>query len=98
MAAAPGPPPGSQQRTSGKAIAALILGLAGFFYCPIVCSILGIVFGAMARSDVRSDPTLKGGGMATAGLVLGAAWLVVMPIVIVLWGMELVDQIEALDR
>ena len=65
------------QRTSGKAIAALVLGIAGIIIpCVwIVCSTLAIVFGHQGRQDVGRDPTLGGGGMATAGFVLGIVGL-----------------------
>ena len=59
------------QRTSGYAIASLILGIAGFFVFPIVPSILAVVFGRKARDELRRDPTLGGEGLATAGIVLG---------------------------
>jgi hypothetical protein len=59
------------QRTSGYAIASLILGIAGFFVFPIVPSILAIVFGRKARTELSRDPTLGGDGLATAGIVLG---------------------------
>jgi hypothetical protein len=59
------------QRTSGYAIASLILGIAGFFVFPIVPSILAVVFGQKAREELRRDPTLGGDGLATAGIVLG---------------------------
>jgi hypothetical protein len=61
----------SAQRTSGYAIASLILGIAGFFVFPIVPSILAIVFGQKAREEFRRDPTAGGDGLATAGIVLG---------------------------
>ena len=59
------------QRTSGYAIASLILGIAGFVVFPIVPSILAIVFGRKAQTELRRDPTLGGDGLATAGIVLG---------------------------
>ena len=59
------------QRTSGYAIASLILGIAGLFVFPIVPSILAIVFGHKAREDLRRDPAVGGDGLATAGIVLG---------------------------
>jgi hypothetical protein len=59
------------QRTSGYAIASLILGIAGFFVFPIVPSILAVVFGQKAREELRREPTLGGEGLATAGIVLG---------------------------
>jgi hypothetical protein len=59
------------QRTSGYAIASLILGIAGFFVFPIVPSILAVVFGHKARDEIRRNPTLGGDGLATGGIILG---------------------------
>ena len=70
------------QRTSGYAIASLILGIAGFFVFPIVPSILAVVFGPTARDQVRREPTLGGAGLATAGIVLG--WVGIALVAIVL--------------
>ena len=56
-----GPP-----KTSGLAIASLVCSLTflpGF--------IPGIICGHFARRNFRRDPSLKGGGMATAGLIIG---------------------------
>lgn len=63
--------PGAQQRTPGKATAALVLGIIGIFILPIVCSTLAIIFGVQARNEIDADPSLGGRGMATAGMVLG---------------------------
>jgi hypothetical protein len=52
------------ERTSGMAIAALVLGILGI-------SILAIIFGAIGINQTGKDPSLKGKGMAVAGLVLG---------------------------
>lgn len=66
------------QRTSGMAVTALVLGIAGFclwvVFGPLtfVSSILAIVFGALGIAQCNRDPTLGGKGMAIAGLVLGA--------------------------
>lgn len=55
------------QQTNGKAIASLILSLFGI-------SILGVIFGHIASSEIRRSGGRQGGaGMATAGIVLG--WL-----------------------
>jgi hypothetical protein len=70
------------QRTSGYAIASLILGIAGFFVFPIVPSILAVVFGQKAREELRREPTLGGEGLATAGIVLG--WVGIALVAIVL--------------
>jgi Domain of unknown function (DUF4190) len=59
------------QRTSGFAIASLVLGIAGFFVLPLILSILAVVFGNKAREEIRANPGVGGDGLATAGLVLG---------------------------
>ena len=71
------------QRTSGYAIASLILGIAGFFVVPIVPSILAVVFGQKARDELRRDPALGGDGLATAGIVLGWVGIALVAIVLV---------------
>ena len=66
------PPP-----NSGKAIAAMVLGIVGivglcFYGLGLVAAILAVVFGFLARSEVkRSQGALGGAGMAMAGLVTG---------------------------
>jgi hypothetical protein len=61
-----------RQETSGKAIAALILGICGFVVCPLVPSILAIVFATQARTEIEaSRGRLGGAGQAQAGLILG---------------------------
>jgi uncharacterized membrane protein YvbJ len=67
-------------RTSGLAIASLVLGLVGFLINPL--SILAIIFGAVAMSQTGRNHNLKGRGMAIAGLVLGiivaAFWIIIV--------------------
>jgi hypothetical protein len=62
------PPAGG---TSGKAVAALVLGICGF---TLVTALAGIIFGALAIGDVRNK-NLRGKGMAITGIVLSVLWL-----------------------
>ena len=55
-------------RTSGLAIASMVLGILWVYW---IGSILAVIFGHIAISQARKDPTLRGKGMAIAGLVLG---------------------------
>jgi hypothetical protein len=58
--------------TSGKAIAALILGITGLIVCPVICSILALVFGYQGRAEIEGSGGAVGGrGLATAGIVRG---------------------------
>jgi hypothetical protein len=85
------PPPGYPQgawtgyghapSTNGFAVAALVLGLVGWILCGIG-SVLAIVFGFVARDQIRRSQGRQGGsGMATAGIILGfvavAIWLLI---------------------
>jgi hypothetical protein len=59
-------------QTNGLAIASLVCSLAGWF-CFGVGFILGIVFGLIARNQIRnSNGTQTGDGLALAGIILGA--------------------------
>ena len=81
---APPPPPGAgwpgpygqpyggypyapPQRTNGLAIASMVLGILWLYW---IGSILALVFGYMARTQIRQRGE-AGAGMATAGIVLG---------------------------
>jgi hypothetical protein len=57
---------------NGMAIASLILGIAGLTVLPLISSIFAIIFGYMARRDIRQRPSQTSGeGMAKAGIILG---------------------------
>ena len=57
------------ERTNGMAIASLVLGIVWIWW---IGSILALVFGYIARQQIRDSGGLqKGGGMALAGIILG---------------------------
>jgi NADH:ubiquinone oxidoreductase subunit 5 (subunit L)/multisubunit Na+/H+ antiporter MnhA subunit len=57
------------RQTSGMAIASMVLGILWIYWLG---SILALVFGYLAKSDIRrSEKQLEGNGLATAGIVLG---------------------------
>ena len=58
------PPP---RRTNGLAIASMVLGILWLYW---IGSILALVFGYTAKKQIRERGE-AGGGMATAGIVLG---------------------------
>jgi hypothetical protein len=60
------------QTSSGKATAALVLGILGLVFCPLICSVLALVFGYQARNEIdASGGRIDGRGSAKAGIVLG---------------------------
>lgn len=79
-------------RTSGLAIAALVLGILWMFGLG---SFLAVVFGAIAlRTISRSGGAVGGKGMAVAGLVLGIVGMIGATLIVA--GMAAVD--DALDE
>jgi hypothetical protein len=68
--------------TNGLAIASFVLGLVGWIPCG-VGSVIAIVLGFVARSNIRTNGRAQGGdGLAIAGIVLGfvgiALWVLVL--------------------
>jgi hypothetical protein len=57
------------------AVPALVFGILGFFCTPITATV-ALVMANKAKREIANNPTYKGGGMATAGLVLGIIWIV----------------------
>ena len=72
------------KRTEGFAIASLACGIVGFVGVPIVGSILAIVFGAVARKRIASDPDLGGADLARAGTIIGWAGVVLFTVLFVI--------------
>ena len=55
-------------RTNGLAVASLVLGILWIYW---VGSVLALIFGYVAKGQMRADPRQQGAGLATAGIVLG---------------------------
>jgi uncharacterized protein DUF4190 len=70
------------RRTNGLAVASLVCAIAGFlFFIP---AILGIIFGFVARSQIRQSGGTQGGdGLAVAGIIVGFAWVLLFVIVFI---------------
>ena len=68
----PPPMPNVPGKTSGLAITSLVLGILGFFSCGLT-ALFGLVFGIIALIKVKgSGGTLKGDGIALAGIIVSA--------------------------
>jgi hypothetical protein len=68
--------PGAVSREAPGAKQALILGILAFFCCGLVLGPMAIVNANKAKEAIAMDPSLQGGGMATAGMVLGIISLI----------------------
>lgn len=59
-------------KTSGLAVASLILSVASLLFIPFIGAILGLVFGFIAKKDIKdSAGAYEGSKIASAGIVLG---------------------------
>jgi hypothetical protein len=78
-AAAPAAPVARAKR-SGMAIASLILGILGLFSCGIT-ALVGLILGFIARSKIRkSQGSLRGNGIALAGIIVSGIFMLLLPI------------------
>lgn len=80
--------------TSGKALASLITGVFGLPFFPF--AIVAIVLGHISRSEIRkSAGRLQGAGMASAGLILGYAGIVFVPIFLIVAAITIPNLLRA---
>ena len=70
------------RKTSGMAIASLVLGVLWIYW---IGSILALIFGYLAKNEIRDSPEpIDGNGLATAGIVLGWVGMGTLTLVILL--------------
>lgn len=68
------------KKTNGLAIASLVCSCVGFVL--FVPALLGIIFGFVARSQIRQSGGTQGGdGLAIAGIIVGFAWIALLVMV-----------------
>lgn len=63
--------------TNGLAVASLVLSILGLIgILPLIGSIIGLIFGYMAKGQIAQSGGMQGGeGMAKAGIIIG--WVTV---------------------
>lgn len=81
--------PQPQPKTSGFAIASLVLGIFGIIcIAPVFGAILALIFGGVALNKIgKSNGALKGRGQAIAGIVLGGVGLLLIPVILIVSAM-----------
>jgi Domain of unknown function (DUF4190)/Protein of unknown function (DUF2510) len=69
--------------TNGFAIASLVCSIVGLAMCGVP-GILGVIFGHVARGQIRSSNGRETGeGLALAGLIIGYLWIAGILLVVV---------------
>ena len=79
----------AEQKTSGKAIAALVCGIGSLILFGVILGIIAIVLGVIARKEIAGNPQLKGSGMALAGIITGVIGAI-LAVVLIAAGVTLV--------
>ncbi|MFO0959194.1 MAG: DUF1559 domain-containing protein [Isosphaeraceae bacterium] len=70
--------PGGEGKTSGKAIASLVLGLLSFIFC-CVTGVPGLIVGVLGLNEINaSNGRIQGKGLAITGIIIGGLSLVLM--------------------
>jgi Domain of unknown function (DUF4190) len=72
--------PGTQARSNGMAIAALVCGIVGLFIFEVILGVLAIVFGGIGLSRANRGAGRR--GMALAGVILGAIDVIVFVVIL----------------
>lgn len=85
-------------QTDGGAVAALVIGIASFFVCPLVGGIVAIVLGRSSeRRIAASRGALTGEGLARAGVILGWINVVLGVLLLIIWA-ALISILAGLGR
>ena len=93
-----------QMRTSGMAIASLVLGIASYILCFVyaigfITGIVAIVMGALAMREIKRNPMgVKGQGMAIAGLVLGIIIVAIFLVIFIMIGFAFDTIMKCIDN
>jgi hypothetical protein len=84
------------QTTSTLAIVSLISGIVSWVLIPFIAAVVAVITGHMAKNEIKkSNGTIGGNGMATAGMVLGyiqlglGLCLCLVVVVMLLFGMTI---------
>jgi hypothetical protein len=74
-----------QTKDSALAIVSMIAGITGWIFLPFLGALTAVITGHIAKKEIRdSNGTITGGGMATAGLILGYVVLAVCVVAVLL--------------
>jgi type IV pilus assembly protein PilA len=89
----PASAPAADARTSGKAVASLILSFFSLFFIP---GVIAVVLGHMAYSEIKkSAGQLKGRGVALAGLILGYLGIAAIPFLLIIAAIAIPNLLRA---
>jgi hypothetical protein len=94
-----------RRESNGMAVAGLIMGLlsvtVGLLCCGPLFGILGILFSAIALSQIKKNPLQQSSvGMAICGLILSALGMIISLIILLAFGFweQIIEMIRSRNR
>jgi type II secretory pathway pseudopilin PulG len=94
---APFPPVDSaDQKTDGKAVLSMVLGILSLTLFWILAGIPAVILGHISRSKIKKSlGHLKGDGMALAGLIMGYLSIAALPFVLIIAAIAIPNLLRA---
>ncbi len=81
------------------AIIALLLGITSLINLfGLEKGVMAVIVGWLAIGEIKNQPSLKGKGMAWAGLILGALSIITIVVVLIWKGPQLLQQLKLLQK
>jgi type IV pilus assembly protein PilA len=88
-----GTAPPAEAKTSGKAVASLIISFLSIFFIP---GVVAVVLGHIARSEIKKAAgELKGEGIALAGLIIGYLGIAAIPFLLIIAAIAIPNLLRA---
>lgn len=75
---------GGSTQDNGSGTIALVTGILSFFVCPVILSIVAIVFGKKGMAAAAAG-TADNGGQAKAGYIMGIISLILFVVLLILY-------------
>jgi hypothetical protein len=80
-----GTPRPVESKTSGAAVASMVLGIVSWIFLPFIAAIAAVITGHIGLGSIkRSAGAMRGRGMAIAGLIMGYIQVILIPIIAIL--------------
>lgn len=81
------------------AIIALLLGITSMInLLGLEKGVMAVIVGWLAIGEIKNQPSLKGKGMAWAGLILGVLSIITILVVLIWKGPQLLQQLKLLQK
>jgi hypothetical protein len=86
----------ADEKTDGKAVASLVLGILSLTVFWILAGIPAVILGHISRSSIKKSlGRLKGDGMALAGLIMGYLSLAALPFILIIAAIAIPNLLRA---